>query len=358
VAISNHYFESSVSSSALLRESILGAANFELGAYFDSVQSSKSMFGKLKSEYFSKVFNGLIGNFAAAQQRNILRTREYTSSWLSVLPFKSHHFDLCVQKFRDALALRYRKSLLNLPSVCNGCGSLFSVEHALDCRVGGLVCQRHNEVRDAVCDLASLAWGQVQKEPVVCEEKLDDPSSMALIVDVRVCGVWQSQVDALFDVRVVDMDAPSYQSHSPQAVLHIAEVEKRRKYGAACQARRASFTPLCFSVGGLFRPEADYFLRRFADSLSTKWDKNYSVVMGYVRSRLSYAIIRAALLCVWGSRTKWRSLGLVDGAAIDEISPILVPTHDGYSIYMPSFNQFLLAVYSIYYSGEKHNLSR
>ena len=140
---------------------------------------------------------------------------------------------MSAQEFRDALALRYRKPLLNLPPVCDGCGSLFSVEHALDCRVGGLVCQRHNEVCDAICNLASLAWGQVQKEPVVCEEKMDDPSSETLIVDVRISGVWQSQVDALFDVWVVDTDAPSYQSRSPQAVLRTAEVEKRRKYGAA-----------------------------------------------------------------------------------------------------------------------------
>ena len=71
------------------------------------------------------------------------------------------------------------------------------MEHALDCRVGGLVCQRHNEVRDAICDLASLAWGQVQKEPVVCEEKMDDPSSETLIADVRIRGVWQSQAFSL-----------------------------------------------------------------------------------------------------------------------------------------------------------------
>ena len=120
--------------------------------------------------------------------------------------------------------------------------------------------------------------GQVQKEPVVCEEKMDDPSSETLIAYVRIHDVWQSQVDALFDVRVVDTDAPSYQSRSPQAVLRTAEVEKRRKYGArygaACLARRASFTPLCFSVDGLFGSEADYFLRRLADSLSVKWEKN------------------------------------------------------------------------------------
>jgi len=44
------------------------------------------------------------------------------------------------------------------------CGSSFSVELALDCRVGGLVGRCHNEVQDVVCDLATLAWSQVKKE--------------------------------------------------------------------------------------------------------------------------------------------------------------------------------------------------
>ena len=31
---------------------------------------------------------------------------------------------------------------------------------------------------------------------------------------------------------------------------------------------------------------------------------------------VSFAILRAALLCVRGSRTKWRSLGIIDGASL------------------------------------------
>ena len=34
---------------------------------------------------------------------------------------------------------------------------------------GGLVTGRHNEVRDAFGDLASLVWSSVIKEPVVCD---------------------------------------------------------------------------------------------------------------------------------------------------------------------------------------------
>jgi len=75
--------------------------------------------------------------------------------------------------------------------------------------------------------LASLVWKQVQKEPVVCESSFDDPSSETLIADLRVRGVWEPQVDTIFDVRIVDTDALSYSSHTPQAVIQSAEVEKK-----------------------------------------------------------------------------------------------------------------------------------
>ena len=188
----------------------------------------------------------------------------------------------------------------------------------IDCRVGGLVGRRHNEVRDAVGDLASLAWGQVTREPVICESSPVDPSSVTLIDDLQVRGVWQPQVDVLFDVRVVDTDAPSYHGRSPQAVLGSAEAEKKCKYLEACLARHAGFTPLCFSIDGMLRSEADCFLRRLADRLSAKWERSYSAVVGWVRSRLSFAVLRATMLCVRGSRSRWRSLGIVDGVSISE----------------------------------------
>ena len=56
-------------------------------------------------------------------------------------------------------------------------------------------------MRDAVGDLASLVWGQVTKEPIVCESSSTDPSSVTWIADLWICGVWQPQGDVLFDVR-------------------------------------------------------------------------------------------------------------------------------------------------------------
>ena len=83
------------------------------------------------------------------------------------------HFPFCKYKiaieFRDALAIQYRKPLLNIPSDCDGCGATLSLSHALSCRKRGLVIQRHNEIRDAFGDFAALVWNQVKKEPVVKE---------------------------------------------------------------------------------------------------------------------------------------------------------------------------------------------
>ena len=137
-----------------------------------------------------------------------------------------------------------------------------------------------------------------------------------LITDLCVRGVWEPQTEALFDIRVVDTDVRSYLARSPRVVLCSTEGEKKHKYLQASQNRRAIFTPLCVSVDGMLGSEAEFFVKRLSDFLAARWERPYSVVMGWVRARLSFAILRAALLCVCGSRTKWRSLGIVDGASL------------------------------------------
>jgi len=73
-------------------------------------------------------------------------------------------------------------------------------------------------------------------------------------------------------------------------------------------------------VDGMLGSEAEFFVKKTGDFLAAKWERPYTVVMGWIRARLSFAILRAALLCVRGSRTKWRSLGIVDGASLPIIA--------------------------------------
>ena len=83
-----------------------------------------------------------------------------------------------------------------------------------------------------------------------------------LIADLCVCGVWEPQTEALFDIRIFDTDAWSYHAHRPCDVLGSAKVEKC-KYLQACQNRHATITALCVSVDGMLGSEAEF--------LSTNW---------------------------------------------------------------------------------------
>lgn len=58
-----------------------------------------------------------------------------------------------------------------------------------------------------------VSWGNVVKEPSITEE---EPCFGG---DLTVRGVWEAQRYALFHIRVVDTNAPSYVSRSVPAIL-------------------------------------------------------------------------------------------------------------------------------------------
>ena len=101
-----------------------------------------------------------------------------------------------------------------IPFKCDGCSAL---QHALDCKTGSLVIQRHNEVRDCLGDMAAQVWSQVVREPIVkeAESKADGPGLRA---DLGIRGVWTPQVEALFDIKVIDTDAPSHLHRTPESI--------------------------------------------------------------------------------------------------------------------------------------------
>ena len=79
---------------------------------------------------------------------------------------------------------------------------------------GNLLTLWHNEIRDAVGDLASLVWKDVQREPVIREYNPQDETP-ALFADLFCRAVYVRQGGASFDIRVSDTDAISYQNRSP-----------------------------------------------------------------------------------------------------------------------------------------------
>ena len=149
-----------------------------------------------------------------------------------------------------------------------------------------MITQRHNEVRDAIGNLASLVWSSVKREPIV-KNAHDGDSGEVLIADLCVRGVWLPQAEALFDIRIIDTDAQSYLGQSPIQAISVAENEKNRKYLDAAAAHRAHFTPLCFSVDGVAGSEAASFLKRLAYCLSAHWERSYRIAGNFRKVKFS-----------------------------------------------------------------------
>ncbi len=306
-------YENYRAASQLLIESITSSIALSLPDHVSLVLESRLRYNTMKEAADKLLLSNIIDQVDSDHQRSILRNTQSLSGWLTATPIMKDHFDLSAFEFRDALCLRYSKPLLLTPPNCDGCGNPFTTSHALDCRRGGLVIQRHNEIRDLIFDLSSLVWSQVVKEPLIDENNVND----CLKADIGIRGAWQSQSMSLFDVRVLDSDAPSYLNKSPDSVLRTAEREKKLKYNDVCERRHATFTPLCTTIDGLIGPEMSLFLKRLADRLASKWDHPYNNTLHWLRTKLSFALIRATNLCIRGSRSKWRGLNIEDGLGIN-----------------------------------------
>ena len=77
-------------------------------------------------------------------------------------------FSLNKGEFRDVLKLRYDWEIADKPSICV-CGDAFNVDHAMVCRRGGFIIQRHNELRDLEADMLSMVCNDIEIEPILQE---------------------------------------------------------------------------------------------------------------------------------------------------------------------------------------------
>ena len=207
------------------------------------------------------------------------------------------------REFKDAIHLRYNWDLNDIPSVCV-CGHVFNIDHAMICKRGGFIIQRHNEVRDLEAEMLNMVCYDVEVEPVLqqisCEQlprgvnKAPDAR-----LDIHAHGFWDHQSSAFFDVRVCHPNAESYKDLSPEQIYRQHENEKKRSYAKrVMDIEQGTFTPLVFSSTGGMAEECKRYHSRLAELLAIKKGEDYSTTIAWVRTKVSFAILKAALLCL------------------------------------------------------------
>jgi len=234
------------------------------------------------------------------------------SSWLNALPIREQQLDLNKEQFSDALCMRYNFLLSGLKSFCE-CGSPFSVTHALDCKKGGFVAQRHDNLRDLLTHLLSKVCKPVEAEPhllpVTNEELALRTANQAdeARLDIKAHGFWQRGQTAFFDLRVTHVNSSSQRNKSTSNIFKSHEMAKKREYlERVIEVEHGTFTPLVFGTNGGMGVECQRFVKQLCACLAEKTDESYADICTWLRTRISVDILKSAITCVRGSRVPFR----------------------------------------------------
>ena len=102
-------------------------------------------------------------------------------------------------------------------------------------------------------------------------------------------------------------DPDSYRDLNLKKIYRIHENEKKRKYNSrVTEIEQGTFTPLVFTTTVGMADESLRYHSRLAELLSAKKQESYATTISWVRAKVSFAILRSALLCLRGSRTPRR----------------------------------------------------
>ena len=133
-------------------------------------------------------------------------------------------------------------------------------------------------------------------------------------LDIHARGSWERQRSAFLNVRVCHPNADSYRDLTPKQIYkkHDENEKKRQYVERVMEIEQGTFTPLVFTTTGGMADECVKYHSRLAELIANKKGESYSSAISWIRAKVSFAIVRSAILCLRGSRSRRRQLDFVD----------------------------------------------
>ena len=183
------------------------------------------------------------------------------------------------------------------------------MEHAMTCMRGGYVVRRHDRIRDLLAYILKDVSPGVHTEPhlqPLTGERLPDGSNIkdGARLDIVARDFWQLHEMAFVDIMVFNPIAKSRINTSLDTVFQQQENRKKKLYNArVIQVEHGSFTPIVLSALGGFGLETSRFMAKVFEKVAEKKDLEMSVVSNYIRTKISFELVRSQVACVRGSRS-------------------------------------------------------
>ena len=126
-------------------------------------------------------------------------------------------------------------------------------------------------------------------------------------VDIVAENFWRrNRQKSYLNVRVFNPFAKSYVKESLTQCYCRLEMDKKRAYEARVrEVELGCFTPLVFCTSGGLGPAAKTFYKRLASLIAEKHDQPYSLTLFWLRAKLSFSLLRSAIMCLCGSRSSY-----------------------------------------------------
>ena len=137
-------------------------------------------------------------------------------------------------------------------------------------------------------------------------------------MDIHARGFWDRQGSAFSNVRVCHPNTESYKDLTIQQIYRKDEHEKRLYANRVLEVELGTFTPLVITTTRGMADECKYFHSRLVELISIKKGKEYSTTISWIHSKVSFALLRSALLCLRGSRSTRRVLFNIEQCEIEK----------------------------------------
>ena len=104
-------------------------------------------------------------------------------------------------------------------------------------------------------------------------------------------------------------------SQKCQRGLQISRSQKKLKYESRIiNVEKSTFNPLVFACTGGAGPSTTKVITRLAAKINEKGTESYADAISYIRTKISFALLRSSVLCLRGCRATRRQQAIVESS--------------------------------------------
>ena len=184
------------------------------------------------------------------------------------------------------------------PHTCP-CGQPFTLTHSLHCTKGGYTHLRHNEIRDTYAKLLDEVCHDVEIEPKLQSlegESFHNKTTTTeddARLDIKANALWGGRFSpTFFDVKILNAHAKSCPKTISDSYKYHESVKTLKYQQLFLDVEHSSFVPLIFACTGGAALGSTKTAQKLAEKLSEKRNDSYSDTINYIRTKISFALLR------------------------------------------------------------------